>query len=149
MAFPPFGTPTGQFRSGKGGRVSVGGTALTQSRWNNTWTAPDNPTVNFESFAEATSQSFTEGVMGPEDSSWAFGGSWNAAQIPFATPPAVYPRDDLEELLLYTNVVDSQAFTYDFARVRSTNVSCDVGGLVTMDAGGNNQGVWFAPGVNV
>ncbi len=131
---------TGWQRSGKAARINVGTSILTYAKWEASWVTDDLDTTNF------TSEGIEEGISGIESSDWSFSGAWDAGTPPYDDPPGVYPRDDLQDLQLVTNLTDGTYFSYPYARVRSTKVGADVKGLVTWEASGKNQGDFDVPG---
>jgi hypothetical protein len=136
---------TGKQRSAKASRVLVGAQALTFASWEANMTADNLDTINFESYNTTYSQSFTEGILGPIDGAFSFGGDWDAGTIPMGSPPGIYPRDDLANLSFLTNRADNTSWYYPFSRLRSTKCGGEVKGLITFTASGMNQGLFLPP----
>lgn len=130
---------TGYQRAAKNSRVSIGGTNLAQAKWNCDGRGDDIDTVNFES------EGYGEGILGVIELAWSFGGLWDAGTDYFVDPPGVYPRDDLANLKLWTNVTDGDYVYMPYARVRSSTVSAEVRQGVSFDSAGSSQGVWTDP----
>jgi hypothetical protein len=132
---------TGYQRSGKNSRVEVNSSVLTQSKWEANLKGDDLDTANFQS------EGLNEGIVGFIGAEWSCGGNWDANQNSFEDPPGFYPRDNLQNLLFYTNVADAVYWAFPYARVRSATNGAEAKGLVTFQASGMNQGNFYAAGV--
>jgi hypothetical protein len=130
---------TGVQISGKTSRISADSTVLSLAKFNVVEEGQDIDTVNFDS------DGFGEGILGIQFLRWTLGGLWDAGTNPLDDPPGIYVRDDLPDLILYLNVSDDQAYTMDYARVRSSTVGTDVHGAATFDASGMSQGEYILP----
>lgn len=152
---------TGKQRAGRVSRISVGGTSLCFASWENVMSAEDYPTVNFESYNSGDAETYDEGLHGPIVCNSRFGGDWDAGTVPLgptgfpstsATPPSLYPRDDLANLIMIPNRVDGTTtpfvWTFPYFRVRSATNSTDVRGKVLFNAAGMNQGRFTFPITN-
>lgn len=129
----------GKARSGKGARVSAGGTTLRAAEFEAAQQADDLDTTNFE--CSGTEQ----GTIGVLSATWSIRGDWDASVNMFDNPPGLYPRDDLLNLYLYTNLVDNVYWYFATARVLSSRNSGQVRGKVTFEASGKNQGTFVSP----
>ena len=130
---------TGKQRAGKGSRVAVGTNRLADSKWTANGVGDDLDTNNFESAG------YDEGILGFVGVEIAFGGNWDAGFNAFDDPPGVYPRDDLQNLQFFTNVLDNVGWLFPYARLRSANTGAEAKGLVTFDASGKSQGPFVQP----
>lgn len=131
----------GSMRAAKGSRVSVGGTPLTKSEWDVTYRGDDLDTTNFESGG------VEQGLIGVLGADWNAGGDWDAARPAFGVIPGMYPREDLANLQLYTNVSDGHAWAFPLARVISARNGAQVRQKVTLSGSGKGQGNFSLPGV--
>lgn len=136
---------TGSQRAAKGSAVTVDGSSLAFTSWNAVESAQDLPTVNFTSFDSATDISYGEGLYGVSECQIQFGGDWDASANPLDDPPGIYVRDDLPNLLFYTNVNDVVYWSFPYARLRSTTNGAEVRGLVVFNASGMSQGPYSRP----
>lgn len=124
----------GLFRAGKGSRISADGVNILGESFDVNRTGEDIDTTCFETGGE------DQGTIGPTATEWSFRGKWNAAQNPFDSPPGIYPRDDLPNLLFYPSVADGTVAEIAFARVLSSRVGSEIRGAVTMEASGKSNG---------
>ena len=89
---------------------------------------------NFESLG------WDQGTIGIVSIDQTYGGFWDAAVPPYATPPGIYPRDNLLNLQFFTNVADACDWLFPVSRVLSAKNSSEVRGLVLFDASGKSNG---------
>jgi len=137
---------TGYQRAAKTARIGVGGAFLTFSSWNLPLTGEDLVTTNFESYNVPAGQTYREGILGDIGVDGGnFGGDWDAHFNPLGTPPGLYPRDDLANVVMYTSRLDVILWTFPYWRVRSSTNGAAMGGKVTFQVGGNSQGPFTWP----
>ncbi len=140
---------TGYQRAMKSSRVSVDNIALAFASWAANVMGDDIDTGNFESFDITTGHSYNEGILGFIGCSGDYGGDWDANRNPVdldaATPPGLYPRDDLPNVLFYTSIIDDVLWSFPYQRIRSANCGGDVKTEVTFTAGYQNQGIFSFP----
>src|SRR6185369_5790153 len=104
---------TGVQRSGKTSAIVADSVTMAMSKFNCTEEGQDLDTVNFES------NGLGEGILGVEFLRYTAGGAWDAGVNSIDSPPGIYVRDDLPNLLLILNTTDSTNFDMPYARVRS------------------------------
>jgi len=143
-------------RASKSSRISIGGTALAYTSWVVNVTGDDIVTNNFEDFDLATEQAYNEGILGFIGCAGDFGGNWDAHLNPEdltgATPPGLYPRDDLTGVEFYTSIIDAiTPWSFPFMRIRtsSTGADCSGANAVTFTCGYMNQGIFAFPSGSV
>lgn len=130
---------TGIQRSGKASALKVDAVTMAMSKWNATEEGDDLDTGNFDSLG------LGEGILGFRRLRYTAGGAWDAGINSEDTPPGIFVRDDLPNLIMTLNVTDATAYDMPFARVRSVTVGTDVHGLVTFDWSGMSQGTYGVP----
>lgn len=104
-------------RTGKRGRVIVGGSGNTQTGSNHIltmrkWTLTDKgnvvPISGFENGG------YTSGLIGLHDCDFTFEGVWDVAVNWQDDPPGLYPRHDLQNLYLILDSVDNSSVTANY-----------------------------------
>lgn len=133
---------TGWQRSGKNSRIVINGSTLAMARWNVQMRGDDLPTENFESGG------LNEGILGFIGMEYSIAGDWDANLLPFdtASPPGLYPRDDMGPMSIYENVADGTSYDFLYARVRSATNGAEAKGKVSFDASGMSNGDVTLPG---
>ncbi len=145
--------PVGNFRSGKGARISVAGLPLTQAVWEVHETGVKLPTNNFECFTTALGstgngggRSFTQGLIGFETATGKCTGNWNQAINPFDDPPGLYNRDDGPLIVCMFNVIDENNYEFPETLLYDcADVKCNCEGLISYDFAWENQGEYARP----
>lgn len=126
--------PVGSFRAAKGSRVVVESSILNKSKWDVDLKGDDIDTTNFES------EGIDQGTCGILSIDWNIGGLWDAAVNDLDDPPGLFPRDDLGEVDLYTNVLDATFWALPQNRVLSSKNGAEVRQAVTFDTSGKLNG---------
>lgn len=140
---------TGYQRAGKTSRIVVTGVPLAYSSWEVNEKTTDLDTMNFESYNVAAAESFGEGIHDGVECDLRGAGDWDAHAAPFGSPPGLYVRDDLANLLYYTSRIDNVFWTFPFARLRSATNGAEVKNKVTFSFSGMSQGPFTPPTVSV
>lgn len=142
---------TGKQRAAKSSKVTVAAASLAFASWAANVTGDDIETNNFLSFDVPTEHAYNEGILGFLGCAGDFGGDWDAGVNPVdltaATPPGLYPRDDLATVKFYTTTLDPVNVFWDFPfmRIRTSNVGAQVKAQITFTAGYQNQGIFNFP----
>lgn len=129
----------GTFRSGKDARVQVDGANLNLGNWDYTHHADDLDNVNFES------NGLDQGIIGVEGADANFDGFFDHGVNPADDPPGVYPRDDLPNVNLYTNVDDDLYCSLPLARCLSIKINTAVRDQVKFAATCKSQAEFSDP----
>lgn len=133
----------------KSSRIVADGEALAYTSWKANVTGDDIDTGNFESYDAATAQAYNEGILGFIGCDGDFGGDWDAHLNPedltAATPPGLYPRDDLPDTYFYTSIVDDVFWFFPYLRIRTSSTGGEIKGAVTFTAGYKSQGIFTFP----
>ena len=137
---------TGTQRAARNSRVTVGGQALAFASWEAAMTSNDLPTVNFESYNVADDVTYSEGVGGIVNCEAKFGGAYDAGSRPMATPPGLYPRDNLASVVFITSRTDGTQWAFTYMRIRTVTNSGMVEQLVLFNVtDAKNQGRFTFP----
>ena len=136
---------TGKQRAAKTSQVTVQSAVLSFASWEANMTGEDLGTVNFNSYNVAAGQTFDEGILGTLSCDLRFGGDWDAGVNPLGSPPGLYVRDDLPSLAFLTSRLDAISWAFTYARLRSSTNGGAVGGKVTFNSSGKNQGSFTFP----
>jgi|SRR6516164_4294916 hypothetical protein len=130
---------SGKARSAKGARAVVGSTILNYSEWNVELKGDDLDTTNFES------QGFEQGIIGIIGCNWSLKAPWDAAQNGYDDPPGFYPRPDLVNFKVFTNVADNVFWLFPLSRVLSAKLNAPVRALVDWNVDGRSNGTFSLP----
>lgn len=134
---------TGKPRSGKAGKIRIGGTDIYLKIWEVDDVVEDLDTTHFECGG------FAEGVVGIYEATVSFQGDWHANQNPYSNPPSLKRGEILGDVKLYTNFADGQHYNFPFLRIIQSRLSCPVRGTVTYSAVGKSDGPYVEPQENV
>lgn len=128
-----------KFRAGKNSRASCDGTVLNMNEYS--WTHHGDPldVTNFES------NGLYEGIIGIQSLDWTLRGDWDAAKNPFDDPPGLYPREDGESLVMYTNKTDGKAASMTAYLCSDSTVNSTATGKVGYNAAGKSNGSFSVP----
>lgn len=146
---------TGKQRAAKTSRVLIGtqtvtgGTALCYASWNIIMTGEDFVTVNFESYNTSAGVTYDEGIIGKVSAQCSYGGDWDAGTNPLGSPPGLYVRDDLQNVAMVVDRLDSTLWAFPYQRVRSAKNSGEIAGKVLFSIDdAKNQGPFTFPTAN-
>ena len=126
-------------RSGKSGRVSIGGTSIKLSEWKVTTRTELLDTSNFDSGG------YEEGVFGFRGADISFTGDWNAGVNMFDTPPNIEDGQFVETVLLYTNTTDNQYYSFPEIAIISADVTTTAKGKVSVSVTAKANGTFTVP----
>lgn len=132
-----------KFRAGKNSRAQVSSNDLTRNSYSVTYRGGDIDTTNFES------EGYEEGIIGPIGADWNLDGHWNAGVNPFDDPPGLYPRNDGDEMYIWSNRTDDKYFNFPVFRCLSSTMRSTASGGVEISASGKNQGAFTIPSGSV
>lgn len=133
----------------KSSRVIVDNITLAFADWSAQVTGDDIDTGNFDSYDATTAQAYNEGILGFIGCDGSYGGDWDASTNPCdftaATPPGLYPRDDLPAVYFYTSIVDDVTWQFPYQRIRGSNCGGNVKSEVTFTVSYKSQGIFYFP----
>lgn len=131
--------PVGTLRSGKGSRVQVNGTNMTQAEYSVKDGADKLDTTNFESTGLGQS------TIGIEELDYNVRGNWDATIRPTTSdPPGIFPRDNLLNVKIYTNLTDNNFWNIPQSTVVSAETTSQVRQLVGFNWAAFSNGTGWA-----
>ena len=128
----------GKWRTGKGMRVSVGGTILNVIGFSVTERGEDHDTTNSESLAP-------EGTVGWVDMEVKLEMNWDAGQNPKDSPPNLNPGAILDDVIGFINQADNTFFNMTQARVIDADIPIRIRDLIKYNTTLRGHGTWIDP----
>ena len=126
-------------RSGKLGRITIGGTIYALNKWDVDPEAEIGETTNFESGG------YYQDDVGILKATGTAGGLWNARTNYFDSPPGIVAGALLSTIVFYISTVDNVFWSFPLLRVVGTPQTSEIKGWVSFSFKWNSFGSWAYP----
>ena len=126
-----------QFKSGKDGKISVGGTDINVTKWSLRLTEESLETTH------SGSGGYKDSIGGIKSAEGSFEADWDALAIPTANPPNLVIGVEPAYIRLYVDATKYYLFTH--CRITSMEPSSESKGKVSYSCTFESTGSWTEP----